>query len=75
MGMSFGASLGGAIIIETVFGMPGLGTYIVTSIRQKDVPAVSAATLLLSVLFCLIMLVVDLLYAFLNPRIKARYTD
>ena len=75
MGMSFGASLGGAIIIETVFGMPGLGTYIVTSIRQKDVPAVSAATLLLSVLFCLIMLVVDLLYAFLNPRIKARYTS
>ncbi|MGI6642428.1 MAG: ABC transporter permease [Bacillota bacterium] len=75
MGMSFGASLGGAIIVETVFGMPGLGTYIVTSIRQKDVPAVLAATLLLSVLFCLIMLVVDLLYAFINPRIRARYTQ
>jgi len=73
LGMSFGASLGGAIIVETVFGMPGLGTYIVTSIRQKDVPAVLAATLLLSVLFCIIMLVVDLLYAFINPRIKARY--
>lgn len=73
LGMDFGASLGGAIIIETVFGMPGLGTYIVTSIRQKDVPAVLAATLLLSVLFCIIMLIVDLLYAFIDPRIKAKY--
>lgn len=73
LGMDFGASLGGAIIIETVFGMPGLGTYIVTSIRQKDIPAVLAATLLLSVLFCIIMLVVDLLYAFIDPRIKAKY--
>ena len=73
LGMNFGASLGGAIIIEIVFGMPGLGTYIVTSIRQKDVPAVLAATLLLAVLFCLIMLIVDLLYAFIDPRIKAKY--
>ncbi|MGI5970702.1 MAG: ABC transporter permease [Oscillospiraceae bacterium] len=74
LGMSFGANLGGAIIIETVFGMPGLGTYIVTAIRQKDVPSVLAATILLSVLFCLIMLIVDLLYAFIDPRIKAKYT-
>lgn len=74
LGMNFGASLGGAIIIETVFGMPGLGTYIVTSIRQKDVPAVLAATLLLAVLFCIIMLIVDILYAFIDPRIKAKYT-
>ena len=73
LGMNFGASLGGAIIIEIVFGMPGLGTYIVTSIRQKDVPAVLASTLLLAVLFCIIMLVVDLLYAFIDPRIKAKY--
>ena len=71
--MSFGASLGGAIIAEMVFGMPGLGTYIVTSIRQKDVPAVMAATILLAALFSLIMLVVDILYAFIDPRIKAKY--
>jgi peptide/nickel transport system permease protein len=73
IGMSFGASLGGAIIAEMVFGMPGLGTYIVTSIRQKDVPAVMAATILLAALFSLIMLVVDILYAFIDPRIKAKY--
>lgn len=75
LGMNFGASLGGAIIIEMVFGMPGLGTYIVTSIRQKDIPGVLAATLLLAVLFSIIMLIIDLLYAFIDPRIKARYAN
>jgi peptide/nickel transport system permease protein len=71
--MNFGASLGGAIIIETVFGMPGLGTHIVSSIRQKDVPVVLASTLFLAVLFCLIMLVVDILYAFIDPRIRSKF--
>lgn len=73
LGMIFGASLGGAIIIETVFGMPGLGTHIVTAIRQKDVPVVLASTLLLASFFCLIMLVVDILYAFIDPRIKSKF--
>jgi peptide/nickel transport system permease protein len=73
LGMNFGASLGGAIIIETVFGMPGLGTHIVSSIRQKDVPVVLASTLFLAVLFCLIMLVVDILYAFIDPRIRSKF--
>lgn len=75
LGMNFGSSLGGAIIIETVFGMPGLGTHIVDAIRQKDVPVVMASTLFLAVLFCLIMLVVDLLYAFIDPRIRSRMSD
>ena len=73
MGMNFGASLGGAVIVETVFGMPGLGMLIVESIRQKDSPVVMAATLFLAVLFCLVMLVVDILYAYIDPRIKAKY--
>lgn len=73
MGMNFGASLGGAVIIETVFGIPGLGMLIVTSIRQKDTPSVMAATLFLAVLFCLVMLIVDILYAYIDPRIKAKY--
>jgi len=74
MGMAFGASLGGAIIVETVFAIPGLGTHVVTAIRQKDVPVVLACTLFLAVMFCLIMLVVDILYAFIDPRIKSRIT-
>ena len=73
MGMTFGAGLGGAVIVETVFGMPGLGMLIVNSIRQKDTPMVMAATLFLAFLFCLVMLVVDILYAYIDPRIKAKY--
>lgn len=72
MGMSFGASLGGAIIVETVFAIPGLGTHIVTAIRQKDMPVVLACTLFLAIMFCLIMLAVDILYAFIDPRVRAR---
>ena len=73
IGMGFGASLGGAVIIDTVFGVPGVGQLMVTAIRQKDTPTVMAATLFLAVLFCLIMLIVDLLYAYIDPRLKAKY--
>lgn len=75
MGMNFGASLGGSVIVETVFGVPGLGMLIVNSIRQKDTPTVMAATLFLAVLFCLVMLAVDILYAYIDPRIKAKYKN
>lgn len=75
IGMGFGASLGGAVVIETVFGVPGLGMLIVDAIRQKDSPTVMAATLFLAVLFCLIMLIVDVLYAYVDPRIKAKYKE
>lgn len=75
LGGGFGASLGGAIIAETVFAMPGMGTLMTTAIRQKDVPVVMGVTLFLAVLCSLIVLVVDILYAFLDPRIKAKYQN
>ena len=75
LGGGFGASLGGAIIAETVFAMPGMGTLMTNAIRQKDVPMVMGATLFLAVLCSLIVLVVDILYAFIDPRIKAKYQN
>ena len=72
-GTSFGASLGGAIIAETVFAMPGMGTLITTAIRQKDIPMVMGSTLFLAVLFSLIILLVDILYAVIDPRIMDKY--
>ena len=71
---SFGGLLGGAIITESVFNMNGLGSLIVLSIKMKDAPTVMAAIILLAVMFTIIMLVVDLVYAFIDPRIKAKYT-
>jgi peptide/nickel transport system permease protein len=73
LGMNFGGMLGGAIIAETVFALPGLGSFMLTKITEKDVPSVMSCTLFFATLFCLIMLVVDLLYAFIDPRIKAKY--
>ena len=73
LGTSFGASLGGAIIAETVFAIPGMGTLITTAIRQKDIPMVMGSTLFLAILFSLIILLVDVLYAFIDPRIMAKY--
>ena len=75
LGTSFGASLGGAIIAETVFAMPGMGTLITNSIRQKDIPMVMGSTLFLAFLFSVIILIVDVLYAFIDPRIKAKYVN
>jgi len=74
MAMSFGGLLGGAVIVETVFSIPGLGTHVVSAIRMKDVPVVMSTTIFLAAMFCLIMLVVDIAYAFIDPRIRAKYS-
>lgn len=73
IGSSFGAILGGSVIAESVFNLPGLGTLIVLSIKAKDTPCVLASVLLLAFFFAIIMLIVDLVYAFIDPRIKAKY--
>ena len=53
--------------------MPGMGTLITTAIRQKDIPMVMGSTLFLAVLFSLIILLVDILYAVIDPRIMDKY--
>jgi len=71
---SFGALLGGTIITETVFSVPGLGTHVVSAIRHRDVPVVMSTTIFLATLFCLIMLITDIIYAFIDPRVRAKYS-
>lgn len=70
VGNAFGSSLGGAVVTETVFGLPGMGTQIVTSIRQKDNPVVLASVIVIAVAFSLVNLVVDILYTCVDPRIR-----
>ena len=74
-GTSFGAMLGGAIATESLFGLPGLGTYISNGIKLKDVPAVMGGIMVYALLFSIIMLIVDISYAFVDPRIKSRYAE
>lgn len=74
IGVYIGSLLGGAVVTETVFGCNGLGTFIINSVKRKDIPAVTGGTVFLAIVFSLILLVVDLLYAAVDPRIKARYS-
>lgn len=72
-GMNFGGLIGGAVGTEVLFALPGLGNLLVTSIRQKDIPVVMGTTIVLAAIFSLIMLIVDILYAMIDPRIKSKY--
>lgn len=70
VGLNFGLLLGGAILTETVFAWPGLGTWLLDSINARDYPAVQGGVLFIGALFILINLLVDLSYAWINPRVK-----
>ena len=72
-GMNFGGLIGGAVVTESLYALPGLGNLLVNSIYRKDVPMVLGATIFLAASYSIIMLIVDLLYAFVDPRIKSKY--
>ena len=73
IGANFGSLLGGSVVIETVFALPGLGNMVVSSIRTKDVPQVMAGTMVIAFMFCVILLIMDVAYAFIDPRIRTNY--
>jgi peptide/nickel transport system permease protein len=70
VGLNVGTLLGGTVLIEYVFNWPGLSGFLVTAVEQRDYPAVQGIVLVISFLFILINLGVDLLYAVLDPRIR-----
>jgi peptide/nickel transport system permease protein len=71
-GLQFGLLLGGAIITETVFAVPGMGRLIVGAIRQLDFPIVQAGVFVLALIVVLVNFAVDMLYIYLNPQIRVR---
>ncbi|MDR1377775.1 MAG: ABC transporter permease [Synergistaceae bacterium] len=73
-GNSFGILIGSAIATETLFGLPGLGTFVVMGIKQKDIPVVTGGIIILAVIFSFVILAVDISYAFVDPRIRAKYS-
>jgi peptide/nickel transport system permease protein len=70
-GIQFGYLLGGTVIVEQIFALPGLGRLLFTSISNRDYPVVQASVLVIAVLFVLVNLVVDVLYRVLDPRTRA----
>jgi len=72
-GMSFGGMLGGAMIIENVFAFPGIGTLLIDSIMRLEIPSLLACVTIIAVAFCVLNLIIDILYGWLDPRLKAQY--
>ena len=73
-GAQFANMLGGSLILEQVFSIPGIGAYVITAVGNRDYPIIRSGALLLAVAFGFIMLIVDLFYAFVDPRIRAQYS-
>ena len=73
VGNGMGMMLGGTVVIEMIFGIPGVGWYLVGGIGNRDINVVQSSVIFLAIAFTLIMLLVDLTYAFVDPRVKARF--
>ena len=74
IGLQLGFIVGGAMVVEAVFSIPGLGSLMMTAINQKNFPVIQGSVLVLAITVCVLNLLVDLMYAFVDPRIKAQYT-
>jgi peptide/nickel transport system permease protein len=70
IGLQLGSLLGGAVLTETVFGLPGLGRLLIEAVNRRDYPIVQGCVLFISFFFLMTNLVVDVLYAFIDPRIR-----
>ena len=73
IGLQFGMLLGGAALTETIFSWPGLGRFMIESIKAKDMPMVLGSAMFLALTYSVVNLLVDILYAYVDPRIKAQY--
>lgn len=69
-GLQFGSMMAGSVISEAVFSLPGVGSYMIKAIKGKDIPAVTGSIILFSIAFSVVNLLVDIIYSFIDPRIK-----
>ena len=74
IGLNMGGLIMGAVVAERLFSVPGIGALIVDRINYRDEPVIIACTIVIAITFTIIMLIVDIVYAFIDPRIKAKYT-
>ena len=70
IGMNIGWLFGGLVVVETLFGFPGMGSLLMTAIKTRDVPLIEACVLLITVIYSLSTMITDMLYSYLNPRIR-----
>jgi peptide/nickel transport system permease protein len=70
IGILLATTLGGAVVIETVFSIPGMGRLLVQSVTRRDFPVVQGAVMTVAAIEVLVMLLIDVLYVFIDPRIR-----
>ncbi len=70
VGLTFAALMGGAVVTETVFSLPGIGQLVVSSVLRRDYPVIQGVILMVATIYVLINLMVDLLYFLIDPRVK-----
>ncbi|MCR5173853.1 MAG: ABC transporter permease [Oscillospiraceae bacterium] len=73
VGSMFGMSLGGSLITETIYSIPGLGQYTLVGLTNRDYPVIQGSVLFLSTLFSIVILLIDIIFAFVDPRIRSQY--
>ena len=74
VGSLFGMALGGALVTESIFSIPGLGQYTIVALTNVDYPAIQGSVLFLSIISCSVILLIDIAFAFIDPRIRSQYT-
>ncbi len=75
IGVNFGQALGGSIVIEQLFGIPGLGQLMINSIRTKDTPMVMASVLFVAIVASVVNLLVDIVYSYIDPRLTSQFAS
>ena len=75
VGSIFGFALGGSLVTEVIFGIPGLGSYTLTALTSRDYPVIQTSVLFLSTLFCVMLLITDVAFGIVDPRIRAQYSS
>lgn len=75
IGFQLSMIVGGSVIVESIFNIPGIGTYMMAGINGRDYPVVQACVLVLALSICVVNLLVDIVYAFVDPRIKSQYAS
>jgi peptide/nickel transport system permease protein len=70
IGLAFGGLLGGAVLTESIFGWPGLGRWSTQAIASQDIPSILGFVLITAIIYVIVNLVVDILYAYLDPRVR-----
>lgn len=74
VGIMLGGTVAGSVVIESIFSIPGIGSLVTTAVSNQDYPVIQGCVLILSVLICLINLIVDVVYGFIDPRIMSMYS-